>query len=1187
MIIQPRTRRIAAVLLSLALLGCSDDQAPQTGAVDNEETSVARTPGEFEARASYVADGRQIGTRWQHRTNGLNVVTLSIQSVPQVFLHVNTPPVSDRGEPHTGEHLLLGKGRKGRILSAAESKSLIGSTAYTSQSDVVYAWNCSAGNQTFLESVDRYLDALLLPDYTDEEVRREVCNLGVVRDDATGALGLEEKGTIYNEMVSAYEKRWNAWRGLRRRLWGRDHPLGRASGGEPAAVREMEPEHIHAFHRDHYHLSGNLGMIVALPDTLAEATFLEHLSATIARLDTDETLVAREKKTPGIPPAQPEGSRAPQIVPYPNANEEAGGVALFAWPPVPHTTRREHVTTAILLGALGEGQTATLYKRLMDGATREMEIDASELFGWLESSKVDEAAIIGFDGFSKRHADPESLGQIQALLADEIGRVAGLAEGSEDLATFNAIADVKLTEWEKSLRKSLNAPPLFGHRSSGGFWLDHLRLVDREGGDERDLTLTSDFSALRADLAAGRNLWTAAIERMGLLGTPYVHVTVPSGDELQRRKTARDGRIQGYTADLQQRFETEDAQAAIQKLQAEIDTKTAEIAKLDEALPQQRLVDDVPLNADPTLVLRPVEIGGVSGYHGVFENLSFVEISLAIDLHPLAEEDWVWLPLLPAALTSAGYVDQGTGVASDVAESQRATEIFELSAEYAMRPDRNRHELRITASGMGPDEAARAVTWLARSLHSPWLAEANVQRLRDLVDQATRGTRNTLGGREERWVNNPANALRYEHDRLYLSARSHHAALLSLARLEWRLMEPPSPEHAATVDGALAVLAKMESMDRAQALEILDGLAKTFADSTDGPGRTLRPVLQRLRELAGDMAPTTVAYDLRVLSGLVRDDLAVAPADALAQLDTVRSKILSRSGMRLALTGSTENVDALREPLGDLFRGCSNWPPPLTTEAPASSGTGRGLITARARVRDAYQIPAVHYGLVHGGGSSGVFVLSADAAGLDDLTEDALIEELACRVIGGAGPHGLFMQTWGAGLAYSNGIGTSAQSGRVRYYAERCPTLVETMRFVTGRAEAAASFDDATLVEYAVATAVGGSRASDRFEDRTRAMADELADGDTPERVERFRRAALALRDRTDLWPRLRERVVHAAGRVLPGVGPKSRDVPGGSYLTIAPEPLLAEWERYLQQEEGEIERVQRLYPRDFWVLDD
>ena len=97
--------------------------------------------------------------------------------------------------------------------------------------------------------------------------------------------------------------------------------------------------------------------------------------------------------------------------------------------------------------------------------------------------------------------------------------------------------------------------------------------------------------------------------------------------------------------------------------------------------------------------------------------------------------------------------------------------------------------------------------------------------------------------------------------------------------------------------------------------------------------------------------------------------------------------------------------------------------------------------------------------------------------------------------------------------------------------------------------------------------------------------ADEIVDGDTPQRVRAFREAVLTLGRESDLWPRMKAHIVSSAGRALPGIGPKSRDVPGGVFLVIAPERLIVDWETWVQEHEGAQERVYRIYPRDFWVL--
>src|SRR5689334_3318185 len=67
---------------------------------------------------SVYVDGsdRRIGARFVHQATKFTFDYLQIESAPQGYLWVGSYPTSDKGEPHTQEHLLLGKGDRGRKL---------------------------------------------------------------------------------------------------------------------------------------------------------------------------------------------------------------------------------------------------------------------------------------------------------------------------------------------------------------------------------------------------------------------------------------------------------------------------------------------------------------------------------------------------------------------------------------------------------------------------------------------------------------------------------------------------------------------------------------------------------------------------------------------------------------------------------------------------------------------------------------------------------------------------------------------------------------------------------------------------------------------------------------------------------------------------------------------------------------
>jgi len=74
--------------------------------------------GRFTARALFT-DGvdQPIGARFLHES-GMTGDVLYFASVPQASIIVRTLPVSDKGEAHTGVHLLIGEGTKGGYVNA-------------------------------------------------------------------------------------------------------------------------------------------------------------------------------------------------------------------------------------------------------------------------------------------------------------------------------------------------------------------------------------------------------------------------------------------------------------------------------------------------------------------------------------------------------------------------------------------------------------------------------------------------------------------------------------------------------------------------------------------------------------------------------------------------------------------------------------------------------------------------------------------------------------------------------------------------------------------------------------------------------------------------------------------------------------------------------------------------------------
>src|SRR4030095_10101315 len=125
----------------------------------------------FRTEAIYLdAVDKPIGGRFIHTRTGFTLDLLQMHSAPQVFIYTNTFAVWDMGEPHTQEHLLIGKGNKGRNINVLENMSLTQSNASTNQTFTSYQFNTAGGAESFYAVFDEYMTVLLYPDYTEEEV---------------------------------------------------------------------------------------------------------------------------------------------------------------------------------------------------------------------------------------------------------------------------------------------------------------------------------------------------------------------------------------------------------------------------------------------------------------------------------------------------------------------------------------------------------------------------------------------------------------------------------------------------------------------------------------------------------------------------------------------------------------------------------------------------------------------------------------------------------------------------------------------------------------------------------------------------------------------------------------------------------------------------------------------------------
>jgi Zn-dependent M16 (insulinase) family peptidase len=1140
------------------------------------DLTEGQTTGGFKAVAVYLDDSdRAIGARFQHLRTGFTLDLLQIQTVPQTFIWTTTYPTSDMGEPHTQEHLLLGKGNKGRELASLESMALINSSAFTMQWRTCYFFYAPAGPESFFQHFEHTMDALLHPDYSDDEIRREVRNWGVGANPQDGALRVEEKGTVYNEMVTSMDQAGSRlYRAAGLTVYGPAHPLSFNSGGLPAALRALQPADIRKFHAEHYFL-GNMGAISSLPKDVALPAALERFDAALNRLEprSPSYPVVTEDKLPALRPA-PAGRI--EYVEYPFRNDQQPGTLMLPWPADRKLTNRERTLLSLFLDNAAGGADTNLYKRFIDSRGPDAGFGAKGVAASVDSDLGNMVYVI-FRDVPPASMNDRDLTDLRAKTLDEFAKIAAYRDGSPELMEFNQRLKGRILEERRGLSKFVNSPPGFGFRNTSSAWMQHLLQLNKEPGFRKSLTEKEDLAAIETLISSDRNIWRDYLTQWKITGvTPYVEAAKPNPESIRQEEQEREARAAAEIARLKETYRAATDQEAIRRYRDEYDATTVAMEKSAASMAPPKFIDNPPLTLDDQLDFKtPTLAGGVPLVAATFDSMTSATTGIALRLDDVPENRLVYVSLLPQLLTRVGVIENGKPVSYEEMTQRLRNEILSLDAGFSVNAATNRYELVVRGAGNNVTESKRAIEWMKLALfHPDWRLE-NLPRLRDLVDQALGSLRATTQRSEENWVNDPALAYRRQDNPLLLSTSSFMTRTHNLYRLRWMLKDGGSDavyaflanvgkaggsraERKALLasirDGKYAGMEKLSAAERALAVEAARDLDTTLADIPD----------------------SSLAADWSSLCGQLVGDLQFGPAKALAALDAVRRSLLVTGGARIFAISSAESQQALSPGIRDLAASLENAPAKKAVYA----ATRR--IDQRLLAREPQAVKPVFVGLLNANSQGGVFLNSAPGASYRDTGRDALLDYLASNLYAGHGAHGIFMKTWAAGLAYSNGMRMRLADGRLNYYAERTPELPQTLKFVVG--ELTKVKPDAALTDYAIAGAFDGTRSASPYEERGESMANDLADGLTPGVVSRFHKAILDLRKDPQLGNELFRRMNAVYGKVLPGMNVKAKDVEGGVYFVIGPEQQLAAWEEYLKKADTPDARVFRLYPRDFWL---
>lgn len=1143
----------------------------------------------FNVVALYMNDANQpMGGRFIHEKTGFTLDLLQIESVPQVFFYVNTFPVSDMGEPHTQEHLLTTKGSKGHELNTREGMSLSSSNAFTSQLYTAYDFYTGASTTTFYSLFEGYLDAFLYPDYSDEEVSREVCNWGVSQSpDKT--LRIEEKGSVYNEMsTSMNNPNFLLYDTLGRLLYGNGHPMSFNAGGLPSGIRKLNAAEILKFHNENYYL-GNMGAIVSLSKKEKLNDVLNRMDGIFIRLNSNAKQGIHAPKV--LPAPNPGKAGEIAIVHFPSQNAQQSGTVLLAFPPMLPLSKTDYVLLSNFLNVFAGDPTTNLYKIFINSKTKNKEVSAQSIAGYLDINQG-HPVYFELDGVDAENLTSEKGNEARNLILKELNRIAALKDNSPELLELNSRFHNALISSKRFFTKIINSPPRFGFRNTGGAWMDQLTLLNSTNEFQKWVTLQPEFAEVEKMITSGKNIWKMYLDKWHLTSaTPFVVISKADPQLIVKAEAEKKERTENEIAALEKRYQVNDAQEAIRKYKATYDSNTAVLEKAEQ-VSTAKFIDNPPLTLDDQLVYKQENLpGNIPMVTSYFNNMTGATTGIALDLHSVPQSKMVYLAMLPQLITKTGIIKNGKAIPYEDMVQLIQKQILNLESYYSNFPITGRSELVVRGDGNDVAESQHAIEWISDVLKNVNWTKENLPRIRDLVEQQLSVIRKTMQGPEESWVSDPASAYKFQNQPLLLATKSSFTKAYNIFRLKWMLKEAGSESN--TIEKFLAALgnanAGREGLDRLLAYMTIEknlsadsaGINNKYAADFDALPAAAKSIAKDaaadLQQMLTCIPDNSLQADWKHLCATIQKDLAQTPEKTLDDLNTIRLNLLKNDRARFFMIGSENTAKNLRTNINNLLKGFSNLP-----SAKQDYTTGK-LIDENVKERLHTDETPVFVGLINPDSPTGVFINNAPLVSYKDTSENNLLKFLAAELYGGFGKQSVYTKTTGAGLSYSTGVGASPGTGMFSYYAERTPLLPQTLQFVID--EIKRSPLDTTLLDYTISLAVGGFRSADDYETRGIAMANDLTDHLTPELVKNFRMAILRVRKKPGVIYDIYKNKDAVYEKILPGYGIQAKDVAGGQYYVIGPEKQMTAYEAYLKSVEGKNTRLFRLYPRDYWMM--
>jgi len=1120
------------------------------------------------------SEGHIVGAKFWDVRSGAPIYLLQIETIPQVFMWVDTPADSNKGVAHALEHLLGGKGTKGRYISLLKEMRLSRSVAATTDDFNLYSFSSGTGLDGFFEQFHAWLVALYQPDFTDLEAEREFYHFGISVDPATKKKTLVEKGSVYDEM-QAGQGIYQYYFELNKRVFGPDNPFGFYNSGVPDEMRHVIPADIRRFHHEHYRLGPTTGFIFALSPKEDAFSFLHRISQEVDQFtDSDAPQQIHKEVIKPKYSIHPLSNKKIALFPFPSNSESDRGEIRFGWEPVKTESQVNLRLLQLFFRALADGDKSLLYKSLIDSKTREFGSGATnvESLVFLENSPYFPAEFVGFSGIAGKQLTVERIEQLRNRVTAAIRRISQYPDGSQSLVDFNQLVMSYAKAWRRSQSVWTKSAPQFGLNYETQ-WKEHLEYLEMDPSFTRSISDEPIWRAVERRMQSGRNIWGGLIRDFHLLEVPYATASVPSEQLLEELDNNRQKRIAAKIKQTMDRFHTDDEQQALARFEQEETIKTKEVDEIAAHVRQPRFTDHPPLTPDDDIRYTQFHLDNVPVIATFFDRAPTIDLGLSFDLRRIPRRYYKYLPILPRCLDSLGLKTADKIISYADLQAQTQTEMNDFSVRYDFSPVSRRADLTIQASTTTPAEFRRALALIQRITTLNYLDPSNADRLRDVVDKRQWEENTYNQGENDFWFINPSNAFRYQDDLLYLALSSVFTRAHWDGRLKWLLHKPvPPAEIARLADFAeKALSASLGVSDK----QLSETLSRSNAKGLEGE------LVEYWERNIPSFSQDELLPGLRRLAVEVQDDLKAGPAKTIADLRELQKIVLDRQALSIDLTLDQANLAEIQPSLKKFLESIPGSAHPEDLVDNASEKT-----PLMDNVRRRYNLGGSEFpwyvGLEDPRNTTANMVFYADFPGYSQLDRQSLLRELSSKLVSGSGPQTVYTKIEEDGLAYGSSISSDPRLRLLRYYAARSPDIPSLVNLVNSIAAAIPQLHDESLIDYALQQTFTPPRSMSTFTERGRGLATDIRDGNDPAQVRRFSEAILKLRAEPNLLSELTSLVADSICPVLVTneCAPQQQQARSLFFFT-GPERLLADAEKKLG-----MRKMLRIYPSDFWIGD-